>query len=36
MLGVLAIGLKESLELTSRAGCYEALDASQKLYRRVR
>ncbi len=36
MLGVLAIGLKESLELTSHADCYEPLDASQKLYRRMR
>ena len=35
-LGVLAVGLKESLEFTSHADCYEALDSSQRLYRRVR
>ena len=34
--GVLALGSKESLRLSKYEDCYEALDAKQKIYRKVR
>ena len=36
MLGVLALGSKESIDFTSHANCYESIDADHKLYRRLR
>jgi chemotaxis protein methyltransferase CheR len=35
-LGVLALGNKESIRFTRHEECYEEIDASEKLYRRVR
>jgi chemotaxis protein methyltransferase CheR len=35
MLGVLALGHKESIRFTRRAGSYEELDALEKLYRKI-
>jgi chemotaxis protein methyltransferase CheR len=34
--GVLALGHKESIRFTHHEGCYEELDALEKLYRKVR
>lgn len=36
MFGVLAIGPKESLRLTSKEGCFQALDEKEKIYKKVR
>lgn len=36
VFGVLALGSKESLRFTPHEGDYEAIDATQKLYRRIR
>jgi chemotaxis protein methyltransferase CheR len=36
MFGILALGSKESLRFSDFEGCYEKLDAREKLYRKVR
>jgi chemotaxis protein methyltransferase CheR len=36
MFGVLALGSKESLRFSELEGCYDPLDAKEKLYRKVR
>jgi chemotaxis protein methyltransferase CheR len=33
--GILALGHKESIKFTNHEGAYEALDASEKLYRKM-
>ena len=33
--GVLALGRKESIKFTGHENCYEELDASERLYRKV-
>lgn len=35
-LGVLALGLKETIDFTPHSGAYESIDADHRLYRRVR
>ena len=35
-LGTLALGARESLKFTVKAGCYEPIDEEQRLYRKVR
>lgn len=35
MFGVLAVGPKESLRLTSKEACFQALDEKEKIYRKV-